>query len=423
LLAVWLVVVLQTVGWTVAAAAAETETRGPDGWWKGNLHTHTLWSDGDDFPESIVDWYKTNGYHFLALSDHNVMQHGTRWVAVKGDSRTVAFDKYKARFGSDWVDERLTGGVLETRLKTLAEFRVLFEAKQRFLMIPSEEITDSFQKLPVHLNASNLREFIPPRGGTSVVDVMQRNIDAVMEQRERTGQAMFPHVNHPNFGWAMTAEDLMQVRNEQFFEVYNGHPAVRNRGDTHHVSLERMWDILLAFRLSRLNLGPLYGLAVDDAHNYHAFSGGKSNPGRGWVMVRASRLKPEALITAMEAGDFYASTGVSLKRLRRNEREISLEILPEPGVSYTTYFVGTLKGFDPTSRRRPPPAKGVRPVTRYYSREIGLILGKVSGLKARYEMAGDELYVRAKVVSTKPKRHPSFDGETEVAWIQPVVRD
>jgi len=46
-------------------------------WWKGNLHTHTLWSDGDDFPEMVVDWYKSRGYDFLALSDHNVLQEGS----------------------------------------------------------------------------------------------------------------------------------------------------------------------------------------------------------------------------------------------------------------------------------------------------------------------------------------------------------
>ena len=26
-------------------------------WWKGNLHTHTLWSDGDDSPEQIAKWF------------------------------------------------------------------------------------------------------------------------------------------------------------------------------------------------------------------------------------------------------------------------------------------------------------------------------------------------------------------------------
>ena len=27
-------------------------------WWKGNLHTHSLWSDGNDFPDMIVAWYR-----------------------------------------------------------------------------------------------------------------------------------------------------------------------------------------------------------------------------------------------------------------------------------------------------------------------------------------------------------------------------
>ncbi|MGH7171596.1 MAG: hypothetical protein ACRELG_15070, partial [Gemmataceae bacterium] len=35
-------------------------------YWRGNIHKHSLWSDGDDFPEMIADWYKAHGYHFLA---------------------------------------------------------------------------------------------------------------------------------------------------------------------------------------------------------------------------------------------------------------------------------------------------------------------------------------------------------------------
>jgi len=27
----------------------------PPRWWKGNLHTHTFWSDGDDFPEMVAE--------------------------------------------------------------------------------------------------------------------------------------------------------------------------------------------------------------------------------------------------------------------------------------------------------------------------------------------------------------------------------
>jgi hypothetical protein len=138
----------------------------------------------------------------------------------------------------------------------------------------------------VHVNATNLRHLIEPQGGTSVGDVMQRNVDAVLEQREATGQPMFPHINLPNFGWAVKVEDLIALRGEKFFEIYNGHPAVRNEGDDAHPSTERMWDILLAERLVKGEV-VMYGLAVDDSHEYHEFGSGRVNPGRGWVMVRA----------------------------------------------------------------------------------------------------------------------------------------
>ena len=61
---------------TTSLAAAEAK------WWKGNLHTHTLWSDGDDYPEQIAKWYKDHGYHFLTLTDHNTLQTGERWIDV-----------------------------------------------------------------------------------------------------------------------------------------------------------------------------------------------------------------------------------------------------------------------------------------------------------------------------------------------------
>jgi hypothetical protein len=246
-------------------------------------------------------------------------------------------------------------------------------------------------------------------------------VDAILEQRRRTGQAMFPHVNHPNFGWAITAEELMPVRGFRFFEVYNGHPSVHNEGDTNHASVERMWDISLAFRLSRLNLGPLYGLAVDDSHNYHQQSRSKSNPGRGWVMVRAPRLSAEAIVAAMEDGDFYASTGVTLKQIRRTDRALDIEIDAEPGVTYTTHFIGTLKGFDPSSRPGPRPTNSIFAVTRLYSEEIGTVLAVAAGSTVRYTAEGDELYVRAKIISSRAKANPYAEGEKESAWVQPIV--
>ena len=55
-------------------------------WFKGNLHTHSYWSDGDEFPEVIMDWYKSNGYQFVALSDHNTLAEGDQWIVIAEDS-------------------------------------------------------------------------------------------------------------------------------------------------------------------------------------------------------------------------------------------------------------------------------------------------------------------------------------------------
>jgi hypothetical protein len=184
-----------------------------------------------------------------------------------------------------------------------------------------------------------------------------------------------------------------------------------------------MWDIILAFRLSKLNLGPLYGIGVDDSHHYHSFSRSNSNPGRGWIMVRSRELSAGSLIAAMESGDFYASSGVRLKDIRRGDRELFLEIEAEPGVTYTTQFIGTLEGFDPSSQPGPRPTNSIFAVTRRYSEEIGAVLGVSEGTRASYTLQGDELYVRAKVTSSKRKNNSPVENEMESAWVQPLVPD
>ncbi|MBI2537556.1 MAG: histidinol-phosphatase [Gemmatimonadetes bacterium] len=344
-------------------------------WYKGNLHTHSYWSDGDQFPEVILLGYRDRGYDFVALSDHNVLAQTERWVTVGAiPNGEASLAEYRGLFGEEWVETRQNeAGRLEVRLKRFDEYAGRVGEPGRFLVLQGEEITDRFESRPLHLNATNVAGFIPPQGGTSVADVLQRNIAAVLEQRRATEQPMFPHVNHPNFGWAVTAEDLMDLDGERFFEVYNGHPLVHNAGDSLHP----------------------------------------------WVMVRATALAPEAIVAAMEAGEFYASTGVVLADIEWSESGVALRIAGEPGVTYLTEFVGTRAGFDREVREVPD--VGGLPVTRRYSADIGTVLAEVPGLNPAYAFTGDEIYVRARVRSSQPVDHPVHAGEVQMAWVQPVV--
>lgn len=371
-------------------------------WWRGNTHTHTLWSDGDGAPELSADLYKSRGYHFLVLSDHNITQSGEKWVKLgegKGSASPASVEALVAKFGKEAVELRERDGVREMRLKTMDELRKRFEGPA-FILIPGEEISDSIgpKKLPLHHNSLNHAQVIKPTGGETMREAMAKTVAAVEEESKRTGKPMLVHLNHPNFHWAVTADDLAHVLGERFFEVYNGHRGVRNYGDGAHVGTEAIWDYANALRRSKLDGEVLYGLATDDVHNYHK-ENATANAFRGWIWVRADALTPEAIVAAMQAGDFYASSGVRLEEVARTPQGLSVRVAAEAGVGYVIKFVGT----------------------KAKAEVLGEVLQRTEGPSASYRFKGDELYVRAVVVSSR--RHPNgYDpDDLESAWTQPVT--
>lgn len=374
------------------------KSSGTKQWYKGNLHTHSYWSDGDEFPEMIMDWYKSNGYQFIALSDHNILAEVEKWILLSQDSvYQQAFKGYLDRYGPDWVNYKTdSSNQVHVKLKRLEEYRGLFEEHGKFLIIQSEEISDHFGNKPLHLNATNIQEKINPQGGNSVVEVLQNNIDEVIRQRDALNIPMIPHINHPNFGYAISLEDMIALKNEKFFEVYNGHPAVHNSGDSAHLSTERMWDLINIAYIK--NDQPLmYGLATDDSHNYHVKGSKWSNAGRGWIMVQADSLNPASLIEAMESGRFYASTGVELKELTLENNQLYVEAEGEPGISYSLFFIGCKKGSSEPE-----------------------IFTTVEDNKASFELSDDLLFVRCKITSSKLHENPIENLLYETAWTQPV---
>lgn len=381
----------------VTFSACNAPQESPKKWYKGNLHTHSYWSDGDEFPEMIMDWYKSHGYHFVALSDHNTLAEGEKWVKVPMSRMyEEGFNNYRTKYGDEWITYRVDSGRTIVKLKTLEEYRPKFE-DENFLIIQSEELTDGYAGKPIHVNATNIQTRIAPQGGNSVADVLQRNIDAVLRQREETGIPMFPHINHPNFYYGVSLQDMIDLRGEQFFEVYNGHPLVNNYGDSLRPGTEAMWDLINIAYYNR-NQPLMLGLATDDSHNYHQFGSQYSNAGRGWVMVRADSLTPAAIIHAMEAGDFYSTTGVILDEVSFHENALFVKVKPQVDVTYEIEFVGV-------SEAQQKPA----------------VITTVQGTEARFEVTQDYLFVRAKILSDKPKPNPFQEGDFEVAWTQPVT--
>jgi hypothetical protein len=396
----------------------------PPSWHKGVTHIHSLWSDGDDAPEMIAAWYRERGYDFIAFSEHNTLQQNDKFVPVAEDARLkpARVDEIRRRFGADWVTTRTTDGITQMRLKTHDELRSRFDARDEFLIMPGEEIT-SGNRGP-HVNALNLREPIQGETGGSRTELIQKYIDAVRAQSERNNVPMLAHVNHVNFADGVTTEELVGVRGLEFFEVFNGHHDVHNWGnpDKGMPPTEVHWDVIQSLKLLEDPGYRLFGVSTDDSHHYLDWRIGRANPGRGWVMVKAARLDTALLIEAMKRGDFYGTTGVVLKDVIQTAEALALEIDGQDGVTYTTQFIGTRRGFATTSEAVTDSRGAPLPrASRRYSDDIGAVLQQSTDLAPRYVFKGDELYVRARVVSSRLQPNPFAEGDREIAWTQPVL--
>jgi hypothetical protein len=373
-------------------------------WWKGNTHAHTLWSDGDGAPQAVVEWYRDAGYDFLVLSDHNVLAEGERWFPVAPDSRLTQarLEALIAAQPAGDVEWREGAGGPELRLQTLSELRARFERPGEFLLVTGEEVTSEFEGAPVHVNALNTREVLGAQRAESVRDLLATTLRAIEAQGRRLGVPTLAHLNHPNFQWGVSWEDVAAVPEARFFEVSNGHPATNDLGDAAHPSTERLWDLVLARRLTELDLGLVYGLATDDGHNYHELGPERANPGRGWIVVRARDLSPDALLEAMRRGDFHASSGVEIDDVRTDVSAYVVSPRARAGEVLVTRFLGL---------RATPQGFG----------EPGELLLETAQQPARYVFAGDEVYVRAVVSSSLAHPRARAQEERQQAWLQPVL--
>ncbi|MQG18410.1 MAG: PHP domain-containing protein [SAR202 cluster bacterium] len=300
-------------------------------WFKGNIHCHTTNSDGDADPEFVVDWYKRHGYNFLVVSDHNHL---------------TIIDYAEKSNDTD------------------------------FIMIPGEEVTTfAANSIPVHINAIGIHTLVEPHDHDDVKETLQQNINAIISA------GGLASINHPNYKWALTHQDISSVDGATMLEVFNGHPASNNLGSANKLSVEQIWDQVLSS--GKL----IFGVATDDSHKYYDFTPELSNPGRGWLNVKASKLTQDSIMNSLRKGDFYSSTGIQLKEINCGKEFLEIEIAENPkelnlSMEYETIFTGFL----------------------------GKELEKTSGCDANYQFRGDEVYVRATVTGSNGFK----------AWTQPV---
>jgi hypothetical protein len=242
----------------------------------------------------------------------------------------------------------------------------------QFLLIPGQEVTqilaDSSHpegRRQAHVNGINVSRVTRPQPGGSVAESYARNFASIH------AAGGIPQVNHPNWRWSVRLSDMVGLPDSTLFELRNGHPGINSRGGTDDagnvaLSTEALWDSLL----TRGKV--IFGVGTDDSHYFtRPWDRTAARPGQAWVVVRATELSAGAIVRALRGGQFYTSTGVELADYTADARSVVLTIARPRGADtrYRTEFIG----------------RG------------GRVLRVVNGLAARYQMRGDEGYVRARL--------------------------
>ena len=293
--------------------------------YRGNLHTHTSDTDGDAPPAQVIKWYKNNGYDFVSITDHDILT-----VTPPG-----------------LTDEK-------------------------FITLNGVELTGlAAHRAPVHVNAICGKGALKGiRTKEPVLDVLKSNIALSRNDGAIT------MVNHPNFGWALKQADLLGATGFELLEVASGHPLVNDDGDEKDFnarpSAQTLWDMYLT------KVGPLFGVAVDDSHNYHKFGPKMINPGRAWINVWAAALTNDSVCEAIRKGHFYAEKVTSKSKTQGAQKGIGLKSLAVSSnaieLTFDHWPVGSSVNFIGAD---------------------GKVLQDVTANPARYILQGGETYVRA----------------------------
>ncbi|MCL6429318.1 MAG: CehA/McbA family metallohydrolase [Anaerolineae bacterium] len=84
------------------------------GWYRGDLHTHTIHSDGDETVAGLLDLARQRGLHFVALTDHNTTSQlfdptldGNRdLLIIPGMELTTHYGHAVSLGTTSWIDWR-----------------------------------------------------------------------------------------------------------------------------------------------------------------------------------------------------------------------------------------------------------------------------------------------------------------------------
>jgi len=231
------------------------------GFYKGNTHCHSLFSDGRLSVRQLKDAYKGRGYQFHVFSDHDIYSN---WNELNDDSFCViqGFEGKLILNENKWHE-------------------------WHFVIIPGSKTARLAAKKPFFKHMEKV-PMIPFTG----LDSVRQYIDEMAER----GYSVI--LCHPHWS-TIEYDEVLQLKGLIGCEVYNYcSDILENMGESNV-----FWDACMRRGMK------LWATAADDNHNGYGLDSVYCDSFGGFIQVKARALTEEDICESIACGSFYASQG------------------------------------------------------------------------------------------------------------------
>lgn len=270
--------------------------------YKANLHCHTCNSDGRMTPEMVKEEYLARGYSVVAFTDHEHIidnSHLTdgEFLAINGCE--IAIKEFPRE-----------STMVKTNMRVV---HLNFYAKT-----PENLVTPCYNSVYDHFIKDEIRDKVKYEGEYERVYSGEGISEIIAEAAER---GFLVSYNHPT--WSLEdARHFTEYQGLFAVEIYNHGAAVLGLPD----------DEVVVDQMRRAGRR-VFITACDDNHNWHKTDSPESDSFGGFVMIDAEELSYPAIISALERGDFYASTGAELHSIEREGNILTVKCAPAKKIS------------------------------------------------------------------------------------------
>ena len=271
--------------------------------YKANLHSHSTVSDAKLPVEAVAKAYKEQGYHILAMTDHEILRDHSHL----SDENFIMITAYEMTV-REQPKTTNTNKVCHLNLYARDPHNVAQVQFDKALSIRYAQYGDE-----IPFDIDTLQMATPTDERTHTREYVNKLIAEAKEH------GFIVCYNHPT--WSNESqEDFVHLQGLCAMEIVN------------YGSLAAgLWEYNVHEYDAMLRAGQrIMCLATDDNHNDYPFGHPQCDSFGGWTVLSMPSLSYDNVIQAMENGDGYASTGPAIEEIYYDTDDGKVHIKTSP---------------------------------------------------------------------------------------------